>query len=293
MKRLVCLILALMMLSVFAACGSAGDNTADTGSAADNTATGDLAAVQAAGVLKVGMECAYAPYNWTQTDDSNGAVKIANADGYANGYDVQIAQKLADALGVTLEVYAYEWGALIPAVQSGALDAIIAGMSPTDERKETIDFTSNYWVSNLVIITSKGSAIENAASLADLTGTKIGAQAATFHEDAVAQIQDVQSSILEDFTVLYTALNAGTIDGYIAEEPTAWAICSANDALTYVNLVNNDTGFTAADGDVAVAVGTRQGSDLVAEMNKVIDALTDTQKSELMQQMVDLSPVEE
>ncbi len=70
------------------------------------------------GVLTVGMECAYAPYNWTQMDDSNGAVPIVNNPGsYANGYDVMMAQKICDAYGWELEVMALEWGGLTPALQ--------------------------------------------------------------------------------------------------------------------------------------------------------------------------------
>lgn len=118
------------------------------------------------------MECAYAPFNWTQMDESNGAVKISNADGYANGYDVQIAKQIAGGLDVKLEIYVYEWDALIPSVESGALDCIIAGMSPTAERKETIDFTSNYYISNLVIIMNKDSSYANASSLAVLPEQK-------------------------------------------------------------------------------------------------------------------------
>ena len=279
MRKIVCLLIAVLTLVFVCSCGS-------------SETVSDVEKIKAAGVLKVGMECAYAPYNWTQQDDSNGAVKIANADGYANGYDVQTAVKLADSLGVTLEVYAYEWGALIPALQSGALDAIIAGMSPTDERKETIDFSSNYWVSNLVVIVSADSEISGAATLADLAGCRIGAQANTFHEDALVQIGNVSPMIMDDFTILYTALSAGTIDGYIAEEPTAWALCDPDPALSYIALVNNSTGFTASDSDVAVAVGIRKGSDLASEFNKVIDALSDADKSGLMQEMVALSPVE-
>ena len=93
-------------------------------------------------VLRVGMECAYQPYNWTQFDDSNGAVPIYGKSGqYANGYDVKIAKRIADALDMRLEVHAYEWGSLIAGVQAGALDMISAGMSPTDERKQEIDFS--------------------------------------------------------------------------------------------------------------------------------------------------------
>lgn len=111
------------------------------------------------GVLKVAMECAYAPYNWTETSDfSLGAVKIANDQGanyYANGYDVRVAQYIADNLGMKLEIYSYEWDALLPAIQSGAVDAIIAGMSPTAEREEQIDFTNVYYESTLVVIYKK------------------------------------------------------------------------------------------------------------------------------------------
>lgn len=107
------------------------------------------------GTLKIAMECNYQPYNWTQTTDANGAIKIANAAGYANGYDVQVAAYIAAELGMSLEIYAYEWDSLIPAVQSGNVDGIVAGMSPTAERKEQIDFSDCYWTSNLVIIIKK------------------------------------------------------------------------------------------------------------------------------------------
>ena len=108
------------------------------------------------GTLKIAMECAYAPFNWTQTTDANGAVPIQGQDGmYANGYDVQVAKYIAAELGMALEVYSYVWDSLIPAVQSGAVDAIIAGMSPTAEREEQVDFTDCYYNSNLVVIIMK------------------------------------------------------------------------------------------------------------------------------------------
>lgn len=110
------------------------------------------------GTLKVAMECAYAPYNWTQQTDANGAVAISSegsAGLYANGYDVQIAKYIANALGMKLEIYAEKWESLVSGVQAGTYDAIIAGMSPTSERAEQIDFTIPYYVSNLVVIYKK------------------------------------------------------------------------------------------------------------------------------------------
>ncbi len=108
------------------------------------------------GTLKIAMECAYAPFNWTQTTDANGAVPISGKDNlYASGYDVQVAKYIAAELGMALEVYSYEWDSLIAAVQSGAVDGIIAGMSPTAEREEQVDFTDCYYNSNLVVIIKK------------------------------------------------------------------------------------------------------------------------------------------
>lgn len=111
------------------------------------------------GTLRVGMECAYEPFNWTETGaQSLGAVPISGEgkDGlYANGYDVQVAQYVANKLGLKLEIYSIEWDSLIPALESGTIDAVVAGMSPTAEREEEIDFTQTYYESNLVVIIKK------------------------------------------------------------------------------------------------------------------------------------------
>ena len=285
MKRILSIILAAVMLAVsltaLASCGNSVD------------ASKDVENIKKAGVLKVGMECAYAPYNWTQTNADNDAVKIKNADGYANGYDVQAARKIAASLGVELDIYAYKWDALIPTVESGTIDCVIAGMSPTAERKAVLDFSDNYYVSNLVIIVREDGAYANAQSLADFKGCSIGAQAATFHAEALKQIEDVKENILDDFTLLYTALTANTIDGYVAEEPTAYSICSEGSGLTFAPLVNNSTGFTCDEGDTAIAVGVRKGSDLAAAISEIVDGISDSERSELMMKMVSIAPVEE
>lgn len=111
------------------------------------------------GVLRVGMECAYEPYNWTEMNTpSLGAVPISGEGKqglYANGYDVQIARYVAARLGMQLEIYAMSWESLLPALQSGTIDVIAAGMSPTAEREREIDFTDTYYESNLVVIIRK------------------------------------------------------------------------------------------------------------------------------------------
>lgn len=131
---------------------------ANNGESISSYAVSNDPSEEGSGTLKVAMECAYAPYNWTQQTDANGAVAISSegsAGLYANGYDVQIAKYISNALGMKLEIYAEKWESLVSGVQAGTYDAIIAGMSPTSERAEQIDFTLPYYVSNLVVIYKK------------------------------------------------------------------------------------------------------------------------------------------
>ena len=125
-----------------------------------------------------------------------------------------------------------------------------------------------------------------AKTIADLKGAKISAQSGTFHEYARQQIEDVQGSLYEDFDSMLIALKSGAIDGYIAEEPTALDVCGKNQDLAYIPLKNNDTGFTATDADTAIAVGCKNGSELIERMNGVLSGITDEQKSALMEQII-------
>lgn len=239
--------------------------------------------------LYVGMECGYAPFNYTQTDASNGAVKISNADGYANGYDVMIAKKIAEALGKELVIVKYKFEALIPAVNAKSLDMIIAGMSPTAERKEAIDFSDAYYTSQLVIVVRKAEyegKYANATKLADFKGAKIAAQIGTFHNDAL-QAQAKKYGILpqtpmSDFPALINALTSRTIDGYVAEEPGAKADCAANEELTYISLKNNDTGFSASPEDVQIAIGLIKNSSIKDQINAALKKISAEERVKMM-----------
>ena len=131
--------------------------------------------------------------------------------------------------------------------------------------------------------------ISGAKSIADLKGAKIAAQTGTFHADALQQIPEVQASDLADFTTLLEALKSGTIDGYVAEEPTAFDVCMSNEDLAYLPLVNNDTGFTATDADTGIAVGLKTGNELREQINTILSEISAETRSELMNQMVQLS----
>lgn len=239
--------------------------------------------------LYVGMECGYAPFNYTQTDASNGAVKISNADGYANGYDVMIAKKIAEALGKELVIVKYKFEALIPAVNAKSLDMIIAGMSPTADRKEAIDFSDAYYTSQLVIVVRKAEykgKYANATKLADFKGAEIAAQIGTFHNDAL-QAQAKKYGILpqtpmSDFPALINALKTGAIDGYVAEEPGAKADCAANEELTYIPLKNNETGFSASPEDVQIAIGLIKNSSIKDQINAALKKISAEERVKMM-----------
>ena len=249
--------------------------------------------------LYVGLECAYSPFNYTQRDDSNGAVQIYNtnykpiARSYANGYDVMIAKKIATELGKELVVVKMDFNALIPAVKAGTVDLIIAGMSPTAERQQEVDFSDAYYQSNLVLVVRKDGAYAKATSLADFNGAKVVAQQGTFHNDAL-QAQASQYGILPqtplaDFPALINALNTKSVDAYVAEEPGAIENCASNDAFTYIHLKNNDTGFDASDEDTAIAVGIKKGSDLTAQINQILASITQEQRDQFMNKAINLA----
>lgn len=239
-----------------------------------------------AGKLYVGLECDYAPFNYKQFSDADGAVKISNADGYVNGYDVMIAKKIAEALGKELVIMQYEWNSLIPAINAGTLDLVIAGMSPTAERAAAIDFTDAYYHSNLVIVVRKDSAYANATSLADFDGAKIVAQQSTFHDTALqnqgANYGIIRQTPMGTFPLMINALNTRAVDGYIAEEPGARTNCAVNDSFTYVRLVNNSTGFNVTTADTSIAVGVKKGSALTALINQALAEIPQEERDRMM-----------
>lgn len=243
--------------------------------------------------LYVGMECGYAPFNYTQKDNKNGAVKISNANGYANGYDVMIAKKIAEALGKELVIVKYEWDALINGVSTGALDFIIAGMSPTPDRLESIDFSLPYYESQLVIVVRKDGNYDKATKLADFRGAKIVAQLGTFHDKALQEQCQAHNILrqtpMETFPAMINALNTKVIDGYVAEEPGAIADCAANSAFTYIHLVNNSTGFTASAEDVQIAIGIKKYSPVTPLVNAVLSDLSQEEREQMMQLAIELS----
>lgn len=280
MKKL--LATAMVGAMAFGLFGCGGNDAADT-----TEQDGQAESSQ----LRIGMECGYAPFNWTQQDDSNGAVAIEGGGGYANGYDVQIAKKLAEGLGKELVIVKTEWDGLVPAVQSGTIDGIIAGMSPTAERKQSIDFSDNYYVSDLVIVVRADGEYADATSLADFAGANITGQLNTFHDTVVDQIEGVNHvTAMPDFPSMRVALESGIIDGYVSERPEGISASAANSNFSYV-IFEPENGFEYNVDDGAIAMGIKKDSDLTAQVNEVLATISEEERQTLMEDAIVNQPV--
>lgn len=258
----------------------------------ENTYDMDLmnSGLEEEGVLTVGMEANYAPFNWSQATNSDGAIEISNSPGeYANGYDLQMAVQLAEELGLELEIVKLEWDGLPPALESGVIDAIIAGMSPTPERERQIDFSNEYYDSDLVLVTKADSEYADATSLEDFTGASVTAQLNTFHYELIEQIPEVdQQTAMESFPTMISSVITDGTDAYVSERPGAMAATAANPELTYIGF-DEGSGFDTAEVDTTVAVGLRQGSPLAEPINQALSTISQAERDQLMEDMVELN----
>ncbi|MFV0413874.1 MAG: transporter substrate-binding domain-containing protein [Oscillospiraceae bacterium] len=274
-KKMGLLALFTACLMAFAACGQSVSSSAPA--AASGSASAD-----AAGEFRVGMECAYPPFNWTQLDDSNGGVDLGNGT-YAGGYDVEIAKLVAESLGKKLVIVKTDWDSLPPSLTSGKIDAVIAGMTNTAERRETLDFTDNYYTSDLVIVVSANGPYANATSLADFEGAKITGQLGTLHYDVIDQIPGVQKQqAMEDFPTMLAALASGMIDGYVSERPGAKSAAATNPQITFVEFAAG-SGFDYDGNDVSVAIALRKNE---TELKDAINAALATISQETREQLM-------
>lgn len=241
--------------------------------------------------FRVGMETAYAPFNWTQTTDANGAVpKDGNDSSFAGGYDVEMAKKIADGLGKELVIMPIQWDGLVPALNSGKIDAIIAGMSPTAERREEIDFTDSYYESDLVIVTHKDNEFADATSLEDFTGARITAQLNTFHYTVIDQIPEVdKQQAVKDFSAMRVALASHTIDGYVSERPEGVTAGNVNKEFEMIEFSDED-GFQTEPEDVQVAVGMRKNDPDVEKVNEILETIPQDERDEIMDTAVANQP---
>ena len=305
-RRWMSAILALTMALALTACG--GSNSSDTSSDAAGTTptetetpadTTVAPGVGDDGVFTVGMECAYAPYNWTQMDDSNGAVPISNVPGaYANGYDVMIAQKIADANGWTLEIVSSAWDSLCPAVQAGTMDANIAGQSMTAERMKEVDMAGPYYYATIVVLTTKDSPYANATSIADLAGGTCTSQSGTiWYDSCLPQIENANLLAPADSApAMIMQLQTGAVDYVCTDMPTALAAVAKDDNLVILNFSGTDGDFQFASEEelaenVNIGISVKQGNTELADaINSVLSTMTEDDFNALMDQAIAIQP---
>ena len=294
MRKITCLVLAMLLTLSLAACGGKTETTATTAAASSSTGVED-------GVLTIAMECAYAPYNWTQGDDSNGAVPISNVPGsYANGYDVMIGKKIAEANGWQLEVIQSDWDSMVPGVQTGIFDAVIAGQSMTAERSEQVDFAGPYFYATIVCVTKKDSPFASAKSIKDLAGGKCTAQIATiWYDQCLPQIEgaNVQTAA-ETAPAMLMALETGSVDFICTDMPTAQGAIAAYPDMTILDFSGTDGDFQFSDQvraeNVNIGVSVKKGNtELKDKIDAVLSTMTQDDMNALMQQAIAVQPLSE
>lgn len=243
---------------------------------------------QADNYLRVGMEAAYAPFNWTQDNSSNGAVPIEGTRQYANGYDVQTAKKIAKALDKKPLIVKTKWEGLVPALTSGKIDLIIAGMSPTKERKKEIAFSNSYYTSEPVLVVRKDSKYAKVKNLNDFSGAKVTSQQGVYLYNLINQIPKVsRQTAMGDFSQMRQALASNVIDAYVSERPEALSSTKANSNFKMVSLKN---GFKVSKSDVTIAVGMRKGDPRIEQVNAALDQFPLKEQISLMDKIIPMQP---
>jgi ABC-type amino acid transport substrate-binding protein len=281
MKRIILSVLFIVFAVTLTACSE------ETGVSTETTVT------QREQII-VGMEAAYAPFNWTidEIGAYEEAISIYGSNNFVDGYDVAIAKIIAEELDMDLIIKAVEWGGIIDSlVTSEEIDLIIAGMSPTAERAETVSFTDAYYQSTHVIVLRSDSVYASATSIADFEGANVVAQLSTIYDTLVPQLTGANHKYpLDDVPTIITAINQGTYDLTILELPVAQALVETNPELTYIQFADG-LGFDVSYEDSAVAIALRQEeTDLLASINEILANISDTEREELMNEAISRQP---
>jgi putative lysine transport system substrate-binding protein len=255
--------------------------------------SGCSTSVDESNLLVVGMECAYAPFNWTQVESSETAFLINNEEGtgYCDGYDVQIAKAIADELGKDLLVKKIAWEGLIDGLNNGEIDMIVAGMTDTAERRESVSFSLPYYQSDLVLIVRNDSSYTSATNLKDFSESTVVAQKGTFHDTVVDQIPAVNHMTpLGSFALLTNSVIIGEADAMVSEYPVALSIVGTNPDLKII-VFEAGNGFSTSFEDTTVSVAVRKDdTDLLNTINAVLNGLTEETRSEWMKDALERQP---
>lgn len=238
------------------------------------------------GKLIIGMECDYAPFNYSETKKTDRNVSVFGEKNlYVDGYDVEIAKRIANYLNKELIIKKISFTGLIPSLQSGDIDLIIAGMSPTDLRKESINFTDEYYSSEHVVVVRKDSKYSNAEYFSDFKGAKIVGQIGTSYDDLSKELatksEGFYETPLDKIPMIVSSIISGVNDATVLEKPAAEGICKTNNELTYVKLKDN---FDVDEVLLKVSVGVRKSdASLLTRINEALNGITLEEREQIME----------
>ena len=248
-------------------------------------------------VLRVGMECAYAPYNWAQADNSNGAVPISGSSEFAYGYDVMMAKFLAEKIGYELEIYQIDWDSLPVALQSNKIDCVIAGQSITSERLQTVDFTTPYYYASIVGLTKADSEYANATGISDLEGATCTSQINTvWYDVCLPQIKNANIlPAMEVASQMLVALDSGKTELVVTDMPTAMAATKVYDDFKILDFTNSETdNFEVSDEEINIGISVKKGNtELLNKLNTALAELDTTDFEEMMNTAISVQPLSE
>ena len=305
MKKLTGFVAAgVLAAGLLSGCGGSADTETQAQTAAAGAEGQTEAAQEADGqeaasagekrTLRVAMECAYAPYNWTQPDDSNGAVPIADSNEFAYGYDVMMAKKICEELGWDLEIVRLDWDSLIPAVTTGQADCSIAGQSITAERLQAVDFSEPYYYATIVTLVKEGSKYENAASVADLAGATCTSQQSTIWYDTCLP-QSPDANILAATASapdMLMSLNADKCDLVVTDQPTGKGALVAYPNFKMLEFGGGENDFQVTDEDINIGIAMKKGNtELKEAIDSVLSKMTAEDFSAMMDEAISVQPL--
>ena len=245
-------------------------------------------------VLKVAMECGYAPYNWTQTTDANGAVPIADSNDFAYGYDVMMAKLIAERLGYELQIVKLDWDSLVPAVLSGTVDCVIAGQSITSERLQMVDFTDPYYYASIICLVDKDSKYVNAKGVQDLKGATCTSQMNTvWYDVCLPQIPDANILPAQDSApAMLVALNSGRVDLICTDMPTGQAALVAYSDMRLLDFSGSDDCFQVSQEEINIGISVNKNNkELTEAINGVLATLTVDDFNAMMNEAISVQPL--
>ncbi|MFS0936460.1 transporter substrate-binding domain-containing protein [Enterococcus casseliflavus] len=275
MKKLFGALVVLTGILVLGACGNGGSSSTGS-SSASGSADKQLEAIKAAGVLNVATSADFAPFEFHALIDGKDTIV---------GADIDMVNEIADRLGVEVNILDLDFNAVLTALQQGKADIAVSGISATDERKQTFDFTDNYFTPEQKLVVNKNN--ESAFdSIESLSGKKVGAQKGSIQEMIVQdQLADSQLVSIAKVPNLVNELKQGSIDGLVLESAVAESYVAQND-----DLVITDVALEASEGD-SYAIALPKGStELQEELNSILkELIEDGTIDEYVQKNTDLA----